>query len=206
MNNCLSNNYSNKQALICQKVNMKKALRESGYKNVSLMYTDKKDKKQKRDHSHNMIWFNPPFNKNTSTNVAKRFLNLLDQHFPKSNKLHAILNRNTVKVSYCYMQNMSSMIKSHKKKVINKDDKESRSCNCRLKSEASNSRPTLIWSIAKKVLPDSNISKKCLLCLHEKLRIINYPRPEELLNKRSELISKCRHANKFLLCNYKTKH
>ena len=72
---------------------MKKALRESGYKNVSLMYTDKKDKKQKRDHSHNMIWFNPPFNKNTSTNVAKRFLNLLDQHFPKSNKLHAIFNK-----------------------------------------------------------------------------------------------------------------
>ena len=51
--------------------------------------------------------------------------------------------------------------------------------------------------IAKKVLPYSNISKKCLLCLHEKLKIINYPLPEELLNKRAELISKCRHANKF---------
>ena len=72
--------------------------------------------------------------------------------------------------------------------------------------ETSNSGPTLVWSIAKKVPPYSNISKKCLLCLHEKLEIINYPRPEELLNKRSELISKCRHANKFLLRNYKTKH
>ena len=39
-----------------------------------------------------------------------------------------------------------------------------------------------------------------------KRALINYPRPEELLNKRSELISKCRHANKFLLRNYKTKH
>ena len=29
---------------------------------------------------------------------------------------------------------MSSMIKSHNKKVINKDDKESKSCNCRGKS------------------------------------------------------------------------
>ena len=72
--------------------------------------------------------------------------------------------------------------------------------------ETSNSSPTLVWSIAKKVPPYSNISKKCLLCLHEKLEIINYPGPEELLNKKSELISKCWHANKFLLCNYKTKH
>ena len=69
--------------------------------------------------------------------------------------------------------------------------------------ETSNSSPTLAWSIAKKVRPYSNISKGCLLCLHEKLEIINYPRPEELLNKRSELISKCWHANKYLLRNYK---
>ena len=72
--------------------------------------------------------------------------------------------------------------------------------------ETSNSSPTLVWPIAKKVRPYSNISKRCLLCLHEKLQIINYPQPDESLNKRSELISKCRHANKFLLRNYKTKH
>ena len=48
-----------------------KALRESGYKNISLIYTGKKDIKQKRNCSHNIIWFNPPFNKNVSTNVAK---------------------------------------------------------------------------------------------------------------------------------------
>ena len=190
-----------------------------------------------------------------------------------SNKLHAIFNRNTVKVSYCCTQNMSSMIKSHNKKVINKDVKESKSCNCGIKSECplnsqcqvtdiiyectvlsldkpnkvylgtaesdfkkrfynhrksfnnegngndttlskyiwelnktSNSNPALIWSIAKKVPLDSNISKKCLLCFHEKLKIINYPRSEELLNKRFELISRCWHTNKFLLSNYKTKH
>ena len=159
---------------------------------------------------------------------------------------------------------MSSMIKSHNKKVINKDVKESKSCNCRVKSECplngqcqvtdiiykctvlspdkpnkvylgtaegdfkkwfynhrksfnnetsandttltkyiwelketSNSSPALAWSIAKKVPPYSNISKRCLLCLHEKLGIIDYSRREELLDKRSELISRCRHANKF---------
>ena len=41
------------------------------------------------------------------------------------------------------------------------------------------------------------------LCLHEKLYIATYYDQEELLNKRSELASKCRHEKKFLLANYK---
>ena len=48
----------------------------------------------------------------------------------------------------------------------------------------------------------SNILKRCLLCLHEKLAIALYPNPEELINKSSEIISKCRHLNKFLLMNF----
>ena len=83
-----------------------KALRKTGYKNFSLIYTDKKDIKNKRNRSRNIIWFNPPFNNKVSTNVAKLFLNLTVQHFPKSNRLHTIFNRNTVKVSYSCTQNM----------------------------------------------------------------------------------------------------
>ena len=100
ISNRLSNNSSNKQVFDMSKGEYEKALRESGYKNVSLIYADKKDIKQKRNCSRNIILFNPPFNKNVSTSVPKRFLNLIDQHFPKSNKLHTIFNRNTVKVSY----------------------------------------------------------------------------------------------------------
>ena len=133
--NRLSNNSSNKQVFEMSKGEYEKALRESGYKNVSLIYTDEKDIKQERNRSLNIIWFNPSFNKNVSSSVAKRFLNLIDQHFPKSNKLHAIFNRNTVKVSYSFTQNMSSMTKSHNKRVTNKDVKELKSCNCRVKSE-----------------------------------------------------------------------
>ena len=48
----------------------------------------------------------------------------------------------------------------------------------------------------------SGISKRCLLYLQEKL-IINDHNPAELLNKRSELMAKCRHGNKSLLSNYK---
>ena len=74
--------------------------------------------------------------------------------------------------------------------------------------ETLNSNPTLAAYIAKKVQLYSSISKKCLLCLHKKFKIINYPPTDELINKRSELISNCRHANtnKFLLRDYKTKH
>ena len=38
--------------------------------------------------------------------------------------------------------------------------------------EASNLSPPLVLSIVKKVPIYSNISKKCFLCLHEKLEII----------------------------------
>ena len=44
------------------------------------------------------------------------------------------------------------------------------------------------WYIIKSVPAYSNISKKCQLCLQEKFEILNYPNPNELLNKRSELI------------------
>ena len=65
--------------------------------------------------------------------------------------------------------------------------------------------PSLKRSIVKRVPAYSDITKKCILCLHEKLEIVNYPHPEELLNKRSELLSKCRHRNKYLLNSYKAK-
>ena len=63
--------------------------------------------------------------------------------------------------------------------------------------------PTLNWSIVKSVLTHSNISKEFLLRLHEKLEIVNFEDQDHLLNKRSELVYICRHANKYLLHNYK---
>ena len=63
--------------------------------------------------------------------------------------------------------------------------------------------PAVKWLIVKFVPPYSNISKKCLLCLHEKLEIVSIKDQDHLLNKCSELISKCRHASKYLLRNYK---
>ena len=66
-----------------------------------------------------------------------------------------------------------------------------------------NITPTLKWYIVKSVPSYSNITKSCMLCLHEKFEILMYPDQDEPLNKRSEIVSKCRHINKYLLSNYK---
>ena len=72
------------------------------------------------------------------------------------------------------------------------------------KVKQQNENYDLEWSILKQIPSYSNKTKKCDLCLHEKLEIITYKDKDILLNKNNELISKCRHQNKFLLKNYKT--
>ena len=54
----------------------------------------------------------------------------------------------------------------------------------------------LSWEIHKKASPYKCGSKRCDLCLSQKVSII-CPDPDTLLKKRTELISKCRHKNKF---------
>ena len=54
-----------------------------------------------------ITWFNPPFTSNVKSNIGKRFLTLIDQHFPKNHPLHKICNRNTLKLSYSCMDNMA---------------------------------------------------------------------------------------------------
>ena len=61
-----------------------------------------------------------------------------------------------------------------------------------------------LWSIEKKGLAYSSISKSCLLCLYDKIAIITFRNQGNLLKKTSELMHKCRHENKFLLSNYKS--
>ena len=61
------------------------------------------------------------------------------------------------------------------------------------------------WSILTSATAYSNKSKRCNLCLAEKFFIIKAEK-FTLLNKRSELISKRRHENKFYLMNLKADH
>ena len=57
---------------------------------------------------------------------------------------------------------------------------------------------TIKWSVATKGSPYICGSKRCDLCLTEKLLMAKAD-PRTILNKRSEIVSKCRHRNKFTL-------
>ena len=61
--------------------------------------------------------------------------------------------------------------------------------------------PTLSWEIIDHAIPYKSGCKTCNLCLTEKYHIITSKL--KLLNKRSELVSTCRHVNKYLLKNIK---
>lgn len=59
---------------------------------------------------------------------------------------------------------------------------------------------SISWRIISSCSSYNSSSKRCNLCLKEKLLIICRPDLSSL-NKRNELVSSCRHRNKALLCN-----
>ena len=253
-----------------------KALDESGY-HYTLQYEPAKASKRKNRQRNNILWYNPPFSKNTSTNIGHKFLALVDKHFPNDHKLRKIFNRNTIKISYSCMNNTKQIIDNHNKRILTASTQidntaaaatiDNKTCNCRQKNTCpldgnclqssviyqatvtrkdNNTTETYIgltendfktryrnhiasfrhakhrnstelskhiwtlkdnniehfisWRILASHSPYNSSSKRCNLCLKEKLLIIC--RPElSTLNKRNELVSSCRHRNKTLLRN-----
>ena len=86
-----------------------------GYGLESLQYVRNQNQgvNKSKNRSRNIIWFNPPYSQNVQTNVAKSSLQLIDKHFPKSNKLHKVFNRNNLEVSYSYTTNTANIVKNH---------------------------------------------------------------------------------------------
>ena len=56
---------------------------------------------------------------------------------PKSHKLHKILKRNAVEVSYSCMENISKIYKGHKSKITSTPCNQLTLCYCRVKEECS---------------------------------------------------------------------
>ena len=67
-----------------------------------------------------------------------------------------------------------------------------------------NYNPNIVWEILRKHQTHNPNTKRCSLCLNKKLEIERY-KGRNLLNKRSEIINKCRHRNKFALDLYDNK-
>ena len=102
--------------------------------------------KNKRKWTRNITWYNPPFISNVRTNLAKKFLHIVDKCFPENHPLHKIFNRHTLKLSYSCMPNTRSAISSHDKYVLsnfNSPTQQPDTCNCRKK-------------------PDCPLERKCL--------------------------------------------
>ena len=88
------------------------ALKSSGH-NHTLNYIEQDNTNpSRRNRSRKIIWYNPPYSADVKTNIGKKFLWLLNKHFPRGHRLHKIFNRNTVKISYSCMPNVASVLKS----------------------------------------------------------------------------------------------
>ena len=97
---------------------------------ATLVYKNNNKTTGRRSRKRQIIWFNPPYCQSVETNVARKFLILVDRHFPPDHRLRKIFNRNTLKVSYSCMPNIDSTIKSHNNRLISNGADE-RTCNCR---------------------------------------------------------------------------
>ena len=243
-----------------------KALDANGY-SYKLHYEKPKLETKDKSRKRNIIWYNPPYDRNVKSKIGKEFLKILDKCFPTSNKLHKIFNRNTVKISHSCMPNVKSIIEGNNKKILrnSEDTTTEKKCSCpknaacpldgeclasdivyratvscgskvetyvgltatSFKSRYANHKASfnieskrnatelskhiwdlkdnnldyaIKWSILCRAPHYSNTTKRRNLCIAEKFFILCKPE-NATLNKRNELVSKCRHKDKFLLSN-----
>ena len=118
--NRLRNLSSSKQIFDEAASHYQEALHKSGY-SYQLSFEEQTDQNngtnERRSRKRNITWFNPPFSKNVSTNIAKYFLDLIDKHFHATHKSRKLFNRNNLKVSYSCMSNIKSIVNSHNKSI-----------------------------------------------------------------------------------------
>ena len=84
----LSRNSSSAKIFEQSKPDYEEVLKKCGCK-AKLQYIQPNlQQNNNRTRTRKIIWFNPPFNLNVKTNVAKVFLQLIDTYFFPANKLH----------------------------------------------------------------------------------------------------------------------
>ncbi|GFR86959.1 inositol hexakisphosphate and diphosphoinositol-pentakisphosphate kinase 2 [Elysia marginata] len=152
----LTNNSSNEKIFEDAAIPYNEALKKNGHV-MALKYAEKKtntttknenksketanegtkETKTTKRRKRRITWFNPPYSKNVSSNIGKKFFDLLNSCSPPNHKLHKIINKNTVKLSYSCMPNIKQIISSHNKRIINESSNKASTtklCNCRDKS------------------------------------------------------------------------
>ena len=100
VNEPLSRSSSDAEVFNWSKHQCKKAVRDTGYTDFKLTFNQTSTKQTKRTWQCNIIWFNPPFIRAVSTNVAKRFLQgSCTSRIATLQQASQKFNRSTVKVS-----------------------------------------------------------------------------------------------------------
>ena len=143
INKRLSSISSNENAFNTGTPIYQEALQKSGYSyqlkyKAELPRTSQYNKETRRRRTRNITWFNPPYSDNVTTNIGKKFFSLLNNCFPPGHKLHRLLNKNTVKLSYSCMANMDQVISAHNKYILAKQKPQpamQNNCNCRMQSQ-----------------------------------------------------------------------
>ena len=95
------------------------ALERSGY-NHNFEHKPIPKDRMRNNQKRKIIWFNPPFNNNTSVNIGRVFLNLVKKHFPRQNKFYKILH------AQCQIKN-----DARNKRILTPTNADTdRTCNC----------------------------------------------------------------------------
>ena len=138
INKRLNDISSNEAVFQAAKRPYEQALRASGHDHELTFAHQPKPPRPRNRKRKNIIWYNPPYNALVSTNIGKLFLQLIDKHFPKQHRLHKILNRNYVKISYSCTKNMAQIISTHNSKTLTtatQTANTNQNCNCREKNK-----------------------------------------------------------------------
>ena len=247
-------------------------LRQAGYlEEIKYIPPQDSQNNKTRRRRRNVIWFCPPHNKAVVTNIGRRFLGLIDKHFPRGSELGKLFNRNNVKISYSCTKSIKAIITSHNQKLLNPmTNLNQRLCSCPrtrahncplggkclnsniiysskvvtanesreyigststdFKTRLGNHRSDLTapsrlekgttlstyikslnesntpynqsWNIEARAQPYKPEIGYCNLCLVEKYFILKFFKERKLVNKRTELLGRCRHKTPFLLKNF----
>ena len=84
------------------------ALTKRGF-NDDIIYTlvvENSNSEKNKTMKRKIIWFNPPYSMNVETDIGKTFLKLVKKSFSHA-FYHEIFNKNTIKISYSCMKNIS---------------------------------------------------------------------------------------------------
>ena len=129
VNRRLSRLSSSKEEFLAAVTPFQEALDKAGYTHQLAYEEPAAPKASSRTRTRKVTWFNPPFSQSISTNIGQKFLTLIDTCFPPGHELRKVINRNTVKVSYSTMPNMSQNLNQHNNKVRKGREQPSGGCN-----------------------------------------------------------------------------